>query len=242
MATRKVTPVERAEAPHRRCWAAGSWASATPTPTRRFPIFMPAAGSCRGCWCCATRRPSIVEREAARYGYEEFCTDWHELAADPRIDVFDNCGPDPVHAEPCIAALAARQARDLREADGGFASSRGAADARRGGRGAGQGDVYVQLPLHARRALGQGPDRRGPLGTVYQIRVQLLADGRPRSVAAAGQGVVLGLAALRRPAGHRQPRHRPVPLPGGRDRQRLGLGADVQQGPAPSPAPAARPR
>lgn len=47
-----------------------------------------------------------VRREAARYGYEEFCTDWNELVRDPRIDVFDNCGPDPVHVEPSIAALA----------------------------------------------------------------------------------------------------------------------------------------
>jgi predicted dehydrogenase len=47
----------------------------------------------------------IVEREAARYGYEQFCTDWCEMAASDQIDVFDNCGPDPVHPEPCIAAL-----------------------------------------------------------------------------------------------------------------------------------------
>ena len=38
-------------------------------------------------------------------GFEEYCTDWTELVADARIDVFDNCGPDPVHPEPCIAAL-----------------------------------------------------------------------------------------------------------------------------------------
>ena len=46
-----------------------------------------------------------VEREAARYGYEECCTDWNELVSDDRVDVFDNCAPDPVHPEPCIAAL-----------------------------------------------------------------------------------------------------------------------------------------
>ena len=27
------------------------------------------------------------------------------MAADDQIDVFDNCGPDPVHSQPCIAAL-----------------------------------------------------------------------------------------------------------------------------------------
>ncbi len=47
----------------------------------------------------------IVQEQAARYAYEEFCTDWKELVCDDRIDVFDNCGPDPVHPEPCIAAL-----------------------------------------------------------------------------------------------------------------------------------------
>ena len=51
------------------------------------------------------QKAELVQREAARYGYEVSCTNWQELAADPRIDVFDNCAPDPVHPEPCIAAL-----------------------------------------------------------------------------------------------------------------------------------------
>ena len=51
------------------------------------------------------QKAELVEREAARYGYEAYCTDWKELVGDGRIDVFDNCGPDPVHPEPCIAAL-----------------------------------------------------------------------------------------------------------------------------------------
>jgi predicted dehydrogenase len=40
-----------------------------------------------------------------RYGYEEFCTDWIEMVRDERVDVVDNCGPDPAHPAPCIAAL-----------------------------------------------------------------------------------------------------------------------------------------
>jgi len=47
-----------------------------------------------------------VRREAARYGYAEYSTDWNEMVGDPRIDVVDNCGPDPVHPDPCIMALA----------------------------------------------------------------------------------------------------------------------------------------
>ena len=46
-----------------------------------------------------------VRREAARYGFEEYCTDWRDIVLDKRIEVFDNCGPDPAHPEPCIAAL-----------------------------------------------------------------------------------------------------------------------------------------
>jgi len=51
------------------------------------------------------RNEQIVERGAARYGYEEFCTDWTDMIGDDRVDVVDNCGPDPVHPDPCIAAL-----------------------------------------------------------------------------------------------------------------------------------------
>jgi len=46
-----------------------------------------------------------VEREAVRYGFERYTTDWNEAVADAEIDVFDNCGPDPVHVEPTIAAI-----------------------------------------------------------------------------------------------------------------------------------------
>ena len=47
----------------------------------------------------------LAKKEAARYGYEAFCTDWHDVVSDPRVEVFDNCAPDPLHPEPCIAAL-----------------------------------------------------------------------------------------------------------------------------------------
>jgi predicted dehydrogenase len=52
-------------------------------------------------------KEEILQSEAARYGYQECTTDWKEVVGDKRIEVFDNCGPDPAHVEPCIAALAA---------------------------------------------------------------------------------------------------------------------------------------
>ena len=51
------------------------------------------------------RNEEKVRHAAGRYGFEEYCTDWREVVEDPRVDIFDNCGPDPLHAEPCIAAL-----------------------------------------------------------------------------------------------------------------------------------------
>ena len=172
------------------CWAAASWASATPTPTRRSPTSTPTPASCRGCPSSATRTRRSSPREAARYGYEEYCTDWNELVRDDRIDVFDNCGPDPVHPDPCIAALengkhvicekpmavSVDDARRMRDA---------AAAVDR------QGDVHLQLSLHARRATGQGPDRRRQDRHDLPDAGQLPADGRTRSVAAPRPGLVL---------------------------------------------------
>jgi predicted dehydrogenase len=72
---------------------------------KKIPYIYSDAGVTPRLLILCDKNEGIVEREAARYGYEEFCTDWNEMVRDERIDVVDNCGPDPVHAEPCIAAL-----------------------------------------------------------------------------------------------------------------------------------------
>ncbi len=74
---------------------------------KKIPYIYPAANLATRLALLCDKDEKKVEREAARYGFERYCTDWSELAADPEIDVFDNCGPDPVHVEPCIAALKA---------------------------------------------------------------------------------------------------------------------------------------
>ena len=48
-----------------------------------------------------------VANEAKRFGYESYTTNWHDLITDDRIVIFDNCGPNNLHAEPCIAAAQA---------------------------------------------------------------------------------------------------------------------------------------
>lgn len=53
------------------------------------------------------RREDAVAAAAQRYGYESYYTDWREMLADERVQLFDNGGPNDAHAEPCIAAAAA---------------------------------------------------------------------------------------------------------------------------------------
>jgi len=72
---------------------------------RKIPYIYPAAGVKPRLLILCDQKADLVQREAVRYGYEECCTDWRDVVADPRVDVFDNCGPDPVHVEPSIAAL-----------------------------------------------------------------------------------------------------------------------------------------
>ncbi len=53
------------------------------------------------------RTEEAVAEAARRYGYEGYYTDWREMLEDDRIQLFDNGGPNNVHAEPCITAAQA---------------------------------------------------------------------------------------------------------------------------------------
>jgi predicted dehydrogenase len=55
----------------------------------------------------AGRSKEAVETAAARFGFERAYTDWQAMLKDPEIQVFDNCGPNNLHAEPTIAAARA---------------------------------------------------------------------------------------------------------------------------------------
>ena len=55
----------------------------------------------------AGRDESAVTEAARRYGFERAVTDWRDLVADPEIGLFDNGGPNDLHAEPTIAAAEA---------------------------------------------------------------------------------------------------------------------------------------
>jgi predicted dehydrogenase len=55
----------------------------------------------------AGRNEEAVSEAATRYGFEGYVTDWRELVGDDRIGLFDNSGPNNLHAEPSIAAAEA---------------------------------------------------------------------------------------------------------------------------------------
>jgi predicted dehydrogenase len=55
----------------------------------------------------AGRNREAVDEAAFRYGFIEAVTDWDRIAEDERVGLFDNCGPNGLHAEPTLAAARA---------------------------------------------------------------------------------------------------------------------------------------
>jgi predicted dehydrogenase len=55
----------------------------------------------------AGRDADAVAEAAHRYGFDGYVTDWHELVANPDVQLVDNSGPNNLHAEPTIAAAEA---------------------------------------------------------------------------------------------------------------------------------------
>lgn len=62
------------------------------------PPYLPRLVSVSG------RNADALEAVRARYGWEEAVSDWREQVADDRVQLFDNGGPNAIHAEPCIEA------------------------------------------------------------------------------------------------------------------------------------------
>ena len=53
------------------------------------------------------RTEAATTEAARRYGYEQVYTDWRKMLEDDRLQLFDNGGPNNMHAEPCIEAAKA---------------------------------------------------------------------------------------------------------------------------------------
>lgn len=59
------------------------------------------------CVSLADNTPQRASEAAASLGFARSTGDWRELIADPQIDVVDICTPNHLHAQMCLAALAA---------------------------------------------------------------------------------------------------------------------------------------
>ncbi|HXM55045.1 MAG TPA: Gfo/Idh/MocA family oxidoreductase [Candidatus Dormibacteraeota bacterium] len=55
---------------------------------------------------CGRSEQAVVEA-ARRYGFERAETDWRAVVADDRVGLFDNSGPNDLHAEPTVVAAEA---------------------------------------------------------------------------------------------------------------------------------------
>jgi predicted dehydrogenase len=55
----------------------------------------------------AGRSKRAVADAATRFGFADYTTDWRNLVSHPDVQLFDNSGPNGMHAEPTIAAAKA---------------------------------------------------------------------------------------------------------------------------------------
>src|SRR5262249_15496909 len=53
------------------------------------------------------RQPARTEMTRARYGFERASDHWEDLVKDPAVEALDNCLPNHLHLEPCLAAIRA---------------------------------------------------------------------------------------------------------------------------------------
>jgi predicted dehydrogenase len=74
---------------------------------KKMPVFFyPPPARPRLVALCGRTEEALAEA-AKRFGFETYYTDWKALIKDKRIQLVDNCLPNNLHAEPCIAATEA---------------------------------------------------------------------------------------------------------------------------------------
>jgi len=74
---------------------------------KKIPYMMYPPAAVPNLVAIAGRNEDAVKEAAKRYGYSGYYTDWRQMLENDDIQVFDNGGPNDIHAEPCIAAAEA---------------------------------------------------------------------------------------------------------------------------------------
>ena len=174
----------------------------------------------------AGRDEAAVAEAADRYGFERHVTDWRELVADPDVELFDNSGPNNLHAEPTIAAAEAGKHVFCEKPLGRNADESYEIWQRVEAAGVKHMTAFNYRFVPAVR-LARELIEAGELGEIHHFRGTLPAgvgdDDRRRLAVRRGRG---RLGRARRP---RRARDRPRPLPRRRDRVRLGVDAHVHR-------------
>ena len=168
---------------------------------------------------------------ARRYGYERASPTGARWWPTPRVQLFDNVGPNNLHAEPTIAAAEAGKhvicekplGRDAAEARRDLAARR-----RPPASSTCAPSTTASCPaIRLARELIQA----GELGEIHHFRGRYLQDWIADPTRRCAGGSTSRRAGLRRAGRPRRAHHRPGPLPRRRDRD--GDGADRTFVPAP---------
>ena len=77
---------------------------------KKIPYIMWPPAAIPNLVAIAGRNEAAVSAAAQRFGFARHYSDWREMLKDERVQIFDNCGPNNLHAEPTIAAAEAGKA------------------------------------------------------------------------------------------------------------------------------------
>ena len=176
----------------------------------------------------AGRNEEAVAEAARRYGFAEYKTDWRAVATDPRVELFDNAGPNNLHAEPTIVAAEAGKHVICEKPLGRDAAESYETWQRVQATGVKHMCAFNYRFVPAVR-LAREIIESGELGDIQHFRGCLPAGvGHDRGRHLALRQGDRGLGLARRP---RRARDRPRALPRRRDRGGRGDDADVHPGP-----------
>ena len=121
-------------------------------------------------------------RFAENWGWNTSTTDWHELVADPEIDLVDVCTPNHLHAPMSIEALAAgKHVACEKPLAGTLADAKTMRDAARKAKRKGQ-QTFVWFNYRRVPALAFAHQliAKGRLGRIFHVRASYLQDwGHP---------------------------------------------------------------
>ena len=186
----------------------------------------------------AGRSEDAVAEAARRYGFEGHVTDWRELVANPDVELFDNSGPNNLHAEPSIAAAEAGKHVICEKPLARTADESYDVWQRVAGTGVKHMCAFNYRFVPAVR-LARELLEAGELGEIYHFRGAYLQEwGDIDDAGLAVRPLARRLRCARRP---RRARDRPRALPGRRDRL-ASRGRRARSRPAATSTTHSRPR